>query len=205
MSARAVLARALAVAFAHLCLLAAWPLVEAAYAPAFRAGYELALGLIRPLSGQLEIRLEPGSGGPMGEDMLRMDTIVGLRPRALEGPPATFGASSYFHGWWPLCVLAALFLAGVARPWRQRLRPFLWALALLHLGLALRILPPLYYCCTRCQIEGQPMLALGPGSAHALYMLHHLAWNDVLPNYLGPLLVFALCVHGPRAGTGPVS
>jgi hypothetical protein len=202
-SVRAVLGRALAAALVHALLLAAWPLVAPAYAPAFRAGHELALGFIGPLSGELEIRLEPGSDGPMGEDMVRMDTIVGLRPRTLAGPPATFGASSFFHGWWALSVLCALFVAALPRPWRARRRPFLWALVLLHLGLALRILPSLYYCCTQCSIDGRPMLDLGAGGVHALYMLKHLTWNEVLPNYLGPLLVFALCAFGPRSRAVP--
>lgn len=199
MKAGEIWIRALAATLLHVVLLAAWPLVEPVYAPAFRASAGLVFGVIPPLPAALEISLEPGSGGPMAEDMVRMDTIVGLSPRALEGEPATFGASSFFHGYYPLCVLLALFAAATPRPWRARRRPFLWALVLLHAGLALRFLPALYYCYSKCNIDGRAPLGLGPGGTRALHMLKHFAWEEVLPNYLLPLFVFALCVFGPRS------
>lgn len=203
MSAREVWLRALGAALLHLVLLLLWPLVEPAYAPAFRGLAQLTLGVVAPLPGAVEVRLEPGSGGPLAEDIVRMDTIVALQPREFQGQAATFGGSSYFHGYFPLSVLLALFAASVPRPWRALRRPFLWALVLLHAGLVVRFVPALYYCYSKCTLDGRAPLGLGPDGTRALGMAKHFAWDDVLPNYLLPLVVYALCVFGPRSGAEP--
>lgn len=182
----------------HIALLVAWPLVARLYAPAYRGLSQYLVAVIDPLPGSIEIRFEPGSDGPLAVDLVRMDTVVSLRPRSVAGEPATFGASSFFHAYLPTAVLLALF-AGTFRIWRGRRAPILWALAGLHLVLVLRALPAIFLCYSKCTIDGRSPLGLGAFGERALYMLRYLSWVEMVPNYLVPVLLFVACLFGGRS------
>jgi len=199
MSARELWKQALLATLLHLVMLALWPLLRPGYAPAFRAMAQLAVNVVDPLPGPIETRFEPGSGGEFAVDMVRMDTLVRLRHEDMEGGDASFGASSFFHGYLPTTVLLALFGTTTVRHWRARRKPLVWALVLLHLLLAFRTLLAVYYAYSKSTIEGRPVLDLGPLSLRILYFVWHFAWEEMLANYLVPLVVFGLCMFGPRS------
>lgn len=194
--------RALLAALLHLGLLALWPLVGLAYAQAYRELAQLGLAMIDPLPGKIDVLFEPGSGGLLAKDLVLMDTEVQLLPRGVGAEPATFGASSFFHGYYPTTVLLAIF-AAAELSWRARRKPLLWALLLLHLGLLVRCLPAVYWCYAQCTIDGRPALALGTAGLRTLHLLRNATWVEVFPNYLVPLLLFALCVFGPHSSAKP--
>lgn len=199
---RALAWGALRFLLAHLALLAAWPLAGTAYAPLYRAGMQLATGVLDPLPGAIEVRFEPGSGGVLAEDLVAMDTVVSLRPRDLGGEPAALGASSFFHGYFPTTVLIALLAASFGT-WRGRRMAPVASLLLLHAWLLVRCLPALFYCYSQCTIDGRSPLGLGPFGLRVLFMLRHFTWTEALPNYLLPLGIVALCVFGPRSSARP--
>ena len=199
MSAHALWKHALLAALLHLVLLLVWPVVRFAYAPAFRALAELAVGVVDPLPGPIEVHFEPGSGGPLAVDVVRMDTIVRLHHRDLQGSDATFGASSFFHAYLPTTVVLALFGAATAHTWRARRRPLLWALLLLHLFVAFRCVLAVFYTHSKSTIDGKPVLALGPTGQRVLHLFWHFGWEEMLVEYLVPLLIFGLCMFGPRS------
>lgn len=190
-------------AVVHLVLLFGWPLVRPAYAPVFRAAGQFAVGVLDPLPGPIEARFEPASGGALAVDLVRMDTLVRLRHGELEGADAAFGASSFFHGYLPTTVLLALFAAMAARPWRWPGMPLVWALLGLHLFLALRCVLAVLYAYSKSTLDGRPLLDLGPTSLRVLRLIWHFGWEEMLANYLVPLVVFGLCVFGPRSRSGP--
>jgi hypothetical protein len=186
----------------HLGLLALWPVVRVAYAPAFRALAQLAVRVIGPLPAEMEVRFEAGSGGALAVDLVGMDTVVHLGNRQVEGNDATFGASSFFHAYLPTTVLLALFAAAAPRPVRARLKELLWALLLLHLFFVARCLLAVLYAQSKSTLDGRPLLDLGPASQRVLYLAWHFGWEEMLANYLVPLLVFGLCVFGPGSKAG---
>ena len=190
--------RVLLALLAHLALLALWPLARPAYAPLWRAGMQVATGVLDPLPGAIEVRFEPGGGGLLAQDIVRMDTVVSLRPREFQGEPALFGASSFFHGYAPTTVLLGL-LAATFRFWRGRRAPLVLSFVLLHLWLALRCVPSLLHCYAQCTVDGRSPLGLGPFGERVLFMLRYFNWIEALPNYLIPLGIVALCVFGPRS------
>lgn len=198
LDARALGKRVLLALGAALLLLAPWPLVRTVYAPAFRTLAQLAVNVADPLPGAIETRFEPGTGGVLAVDMARMDTVVRLRHRDLAGADASFGASSFFHGYLPTAVLLALFAAATPLPWRARRAPLVRALVLLHLFFALRCVLATYYACTKCNIDGRPLVDLGPAAARVLFLGWHFAWEEAFTNYLVPILLWAVCVFGPR-------
>src|SRR5262245_14421980 len=127
--------RALAAALVHFALLLSFPAVRWGYAPFFRTFGELAVRAIDPLPGPIDARFEPGSGGPLAEDLVAMDTVVQLQHREFTGA-GSFGASSFYHGYWPTSVLIALFLVATPRPLRRT--ALVLAFALLHAFIAAR-------------------------------------------------------------------
>lgn len=199
MSARVLWKRALLTTLLHLLLLVLWPVVAPAYAPTFRALAQLAVNVVDPLPGPIEVHFEAGAGGALAVDLVRMDTIVRLRHRELEGADATFGASSFFHAYLPTTVLLALFGAATARPWRARKQPLVWALLLLHSFFVLRCLLAVFYVHSKSTIDGRPVLDLGPTSLRVLHLAWHFGWQEMLTNYLVPLSIFGVCVFGPRS------
>ncbi len=202
MSARALWKYALVATLLHLVLLALWPVVRGGYAPAFRASAELAVNVVDPLPGPIAVHFEPGAGGTLAVDLVRMDTIVRLRHRDLQGTDATFGASSFFHAYLPTTVLLALFGAATAQPWRARKWPLVWALLLLHLFIVFRCVLAVFYTHSKSTIDGQPVLELGPTGRRILHLVWHFGWDEMLAEYLVPLLIFGLCMFGPRSSTG---
>lgn len=199
MSARSLWKHAFLAGLLHLALLALWPVVRFAYAPAFRVLMELAVNVVDPLPGPITVRFEPGSGGPLARDVVRMDTVVRLQHRELQGGDATFGASSFFHAYLPTTVLLALFGAAAGRSWRARRRPLTWAMLLLHVFVVARCVLALFYTLGKSTIEGQPVLDLGPTGQRVLHLLWHFGWEEMLVEYLVPLLIFGLCMFGPRS------
>lgn len=186
---------------AHLLLLALWPALRYAYAPAYRELAQLGMSMLDPLPGKIDVTFTPGAGGLLARDLVAMDTVVSLTPRAPGAIPATFGGSSFFHGWAPTSVLLALFVGGVPLPWKRKRSALLWALVLLHLGLLARILPSVFYCYSQCTIDGVPALGLGPAGQRLLFLARNATWVEVFPNYLGPLLLYGVCVFGPTSPT----
>src|SRR5262245_14841496 len=144
---------ALVALLVHLGLLGAWPLVRAAYAPFFRGLAQFAVGVLDPLPGPIEARFEPGSDPKLAVDLLRMDTIVHLRHREMEGADATFGASSFFHGYLPTTVLLALFAAAGPRTWRALRKPLLVALLGLQVFVALRCVLAVLYAYSKSSVD----------------------------------------------------
>jgi len=200
---RALVRGALWTVAVHVGLLALWPLVRLGYAPLARALAQLGCALVDPLPGHIDILFVPGAGGQLAKDVVLMDTVVKLLPHGADDSlAAVFGASTFFHGWYPITVLLALFAAATPLPWRARRRPFLWALLALHLALLARLMPSILYCYSVCTIDGRPALELGAPVQRALYLLRHVTWLEVTPNYLVPLLIFGVCVFGPRSVTG---
>jgi hypothetical protein len=200
MSARALWKHALLATLLHLVMVALWPLLRAGYAPAFRAMAQLAVNVIDPLPGPIEARFEPGSGGALAGDVVRMDTLVRLQHGDLQGSgSSSFGASSFFHAYVPTTVLLALFGATNARTWRTRRKSLAWALVLLHAFLAFRVVLAVYYAYSKSTIEGRPVLDLGPGSLRLLHLAWHFAWEEPLVNYLAPLVAFGLCMFETRS------
>lgn len=193
---------ALLAALVHLALLVLWPLVRVGYAPAFRVLGQLAVGVLDPLPGPIEARFEPGSGGALAVDLVRMDTVVRLHHRDMGGADATFGASSFFHGYLPTTVLLALFAATATRPWRWPAKALVRALLLLHLFLALRCVLAVLYAYSKSDVDGRPLLDLGPTALRVLRLVWHFGWEEMLANYLVPLLVFGLLVFGPGSSGG---
>jgi len=199
MSPRALWKYALLAGLLHLVLLFSWPLVRFAYAPAFRTLAELAVNVVDPLPGPIEVHFEPGSGGEVARDVVRMDTLVRLHHEELQGSDAFFGASSFFHAYLPTTVLLALFGAATAYTWRARKRPLLWALVLLHLFIVFRCVLAVFYTHSKSTIDGRPVVALGPTGQRVLHLLWHFGWEEMLVEYLLPLLIFGLCMFGPRS------
>lgn len=196
--ARIVWRRALLATLVHVGLLFAWPVLDVVVAPAFRWFGSFAVAFVDPLPGRIEARFAPGSGGVLDADLVRMDTVVALHHLELEGPDARFGASSYFHAWVPLSVLLALFLAATPLAWRARRWRLVVGLALLHGFIALRCVLAVYHCLAECNIDGKPLVALGPLSGRVLERGWHFAWGEAFANYLVPLVIWALCAFGPR-------
>lgn len=203
MDARALWKRVLLATLAHLVLLALWPLVRVVYAPLFRTLAQFTLTLVDPLPGPIDVHFEPGSGGPLAEDVVNMDTIGSIKHRELEGEAASFGASSFFNAYYPTSVLLALFAAATPLAWRARRAPLTWALLLLHVFLAARCALAAYYCYSKCTIDGRPALDLSPSGVRALHLLWHFVWDEMLTNYLVPLGIWSLCVFAPRSSGEP--
>jgi hypothetical protein len=201
MGSRAPWKLALGTMLLHVALLALWPVVRAGYAPVFRALAQLAVHVVDPLPGPIEARFEPGAGGHLGAELVRMDTVVRLSHRGLEGTDATFGASSFFHGYLPTTVLLALLAVAAQGPWRARRKAGAWSLVLLHLFVAGRCVLAVYYAHAMSTIDGRPVLELGPASRRALHLVWHFGWEEMLANYMVPLLLFGLCVFGPRSSS----
>jgi hypothetical protein len=197
--ARAVTKRALAALAAHLALLALWPLLRPGYAPAFRALARFAMTVVDPLPGAVVVSFRPGSGGQLAGDVVRMDTVAHFRHRDLAGEVDSFGVSSFYHGYLPTSVVLALFAAATPLAWRRRRAPFLWALVLLHVFLGARCIVAVYYAYSKCSIDGQPLLELGPAAARALFLARHFAFHEMWTNYLVPLVIWGLCAFGPRS------
>lgn len=199
MDARGLWKRALLVLGVHLALLAVWPLVRPVYAPLFRSLGQFAVGLVDPLPGPIDIVFEPGSGGLLGASLPGMDTVVYLRHGELEGPDASFGASSYFHAWEPTAALLAM-LAGATplASWKRRWR-LVGAFALLHLFFTLRCAVAAFYCYSKCDVDGTPLVALGPALQRALHLGWHFVFGEAFTNYLVPLTLWAACVFQPRS------
>lgn len=191
--------RTLLATLVHLLLLFAWPALHALYAPAFRWFAQFAVAFVDPLPVPIDARFTPGSGGVLDVDLVRMDTVVSLHHRELEGADASFGASSFFHAWFPTSVLLALFLAATPLAWRTRRWRLALGLALLHLFIALRCALAVYHCLAECNIDGTPLVELGPLSARVLELGWHFAWGEAFANYMVPLVIWALCAFGPRA------
>jgi hypothetical protein len=200
---RALWKRALLAALAYSALLLAWPAVQPLYAPAFRTLAERAVGFVDPLPGPIDARFEPESGGILAVGLERMDTAVYLRHRELGGADGSFGASSYFHAYVPTAVLLALFVAATPLAWRVRRRRLAWALALLHVFIVLRCAVAAFYCLSKCHVDGVPVVELGPAGKRLLHLTWHFTFGETLANYLVPILVWALCVFGPRPGGEP--
>lgn len=199
MEVRAFWKQALLATLLHIALLLAWPAVRPLYAPAFRALGEFAVGFFDPLPGPIETRFEPGSGGGLATDLVRMDTVVHLRHAGMEGGDATFGASSFFHGFVPTAVLLALLAVVAPRPWRAHGKGIAAALLLLHVFLAARCMLAAFYAYSRCSIDGRPVLDLGPRALRGLHLVWHFGWEEALTNYLVPLALFGVCLFGPRS------
>jgi hypothetical protein len=204
MSSRQLFGRALAALALHLGLLALFPLVRPLYAPVFRALAELSVAAIDPLPGPIEVAFEPGAGGVLAANVPGMDTVVSLRHRELAGPDATFGASSFFHAWIPSSVLLAVTLV-TPRSARTRRGRIALAWVLLHAFFALRCALATLYCASKCNVDGVPVVPLGPNAARALHLGWHFAFGEDFANYLVPLVLWALLVFGPRssASNGP--
>jgi len=200
MSARALWKQALLATLLHLVMVALWPLLRAGYAPVFRTMAQLAVNVFDPLPGPIEARFEPGSSGELAGDVMRMDTLVRLQHGDLQGDRgASFGASSFFHAYLPTTVLLALFGATSAGTWRARRKSLAWALVLLHAYLAFRVVLAVYYAYSKSTIDGRPVVDLGPTSLRLLHLVWHFAWEEMLTNYLVPLVVFGLCVFEARS------
>ena len=202
-SKRALLVLALQVLALHVALLAAWPLVRPVFAPAFRVSVQFALGLIDPLPGPIDAVFEPGSGGILAVNLPQMDTEVHLRHRTLGGADASFGASSYFHAWVPTTVLLALFVAAAPLPWSTRRWRLALALALLFAFVALRCAVAAYYCYSKCNVDGVPLVDLGPNAARALFLGWDFVFGEDFPNYVVPITLWALAVFGGRSRGEP--
>ncbi len=199
MDARGPWKRALLALAVHLALLAAWPLLSPGYAPLFRSLGQFAVGLVDPLPGPIDAVFEAGSGGLLGASLPNMDTVVYLRHRELAGPDASFGASSYFHAWVPTSVLLALFVAATPLAWRTRRWRLAGALALLHLFFALRCCVAVFYCYSKCNVDGTPLVALGPTTQRMLHLGWHFVFGEAFTNYLVPLTLWAAFAFGPRS------
>lgn len=197
--ARLLWKRALLATLAHLALLCAWPAVKIVYAPLFRAAAQLAVGFLDPLPGPIEARFEPGAGGLLAMNVPSMDTAVHLHHRELEGADASFGASSFFHGYVPTTVLLALFVAATPLAWRMRRWRLLLALALLHVFFALRCALAVFHCYAKCNVDGKPLVELGPFATRALELTWHFSFNEDFTNYLVPIVLWAACVFGARS------
>ncbi len=196
--ARVLWKRALLATLVHLALLFAWPAVKPVYAPLFRASAELAVGFLDPLPGPIDARFEPGSGGLLAMNVPSMDTAVYLRHRELEGADASFGASSFFHAYVSTTVLLALFAAATPLAWRARRWRLVWALALLHLFFALRCALAVFHCYAKCNVDGKPLVELGPFATRALELTWHFSFNEDFTNYLAPIVLWAVFVFGAR-------
>jgi hypothetical protein len=192
--------RALLAAAVHLVLLAIFPLLRPAYAPFFRAFGELGVRTLDPLPGPIEAHFAPGSGGPLARDHVAMDTIVTLEHPELTGR-GSFGASSLFHGWWPTSVLCALLW--IATPCPRRLGGTLLALAGLHLFIVLRCALAAFYCHAKSSVDGQPLVPLSPAAERALFLAWHFGWDEMLANYLVPLVLWSLFALGVRSPARP--
>jgi hypothetical protein len=164
----------------------------------FRTLGQFALGVLDLLPEGVEARFEPGTGGVLAVDMVRMDTVVRLRHPSLAGADATFGASSFFLAYLPTSLCLALF-AVTPRAWRSSRWPFVAALVLLHFFFVLRLVVAAYYTCSKCNVDGRPLVALGAGGMRALFLGWHLVWEEAFTNYLLPILVWATCVFGTRS------
>jgi hypothetical protein len=199
MDPRALWKRALWAVLVHAALVLAWPLARPLYAPAYRALENLGVSLVDPLPGPIEVRFEPGTDPLLEIDLIGMDTIVTLRHREMNGA-GRFGASSFFHAYFPTSVLVALFLVATPLAWRARLVPFLIAFVLLHLFLLARGYVAILYCHAQSTLEGRPLMPLSPAGLRALQLAWHFAWNEMFTNYLVPLALWGVCVFKPRAG-----
>lgn len=191
--------RALLAALAYLGLLLAWLAVRPLYAPAFRALAEWAVGFIDPLPGPIDAHFEPASGGVLAVGLEQMDTAVYLRHRELSGADASFGASSFFHGYVPTSVLLALFAAATPLAWRVRRRRLAWGLVLVHVFIVLRLSVAVFHCLTKSVVDGRPLVVLGATGTRLLHLAWHFTFGETLANYLVPILIWSLCVFGPRS------
>lgn len=186
--------RALLGLLAYLVLLLCWPLVRAVYGPAFRSSAEFAVGVIDPLPGNVRAHFEPGARGALTLDMPHVDTTVRLQHQELGGGDATFGASTFFHGYHPSVFLLALFLLATPLPWRVRRGRLLLALLLLHTFFALRCALAVYYAYCKGSIDGRAVVELSEMGALLLRWLWHFVWVEPLTTYLVPLAIWALLV-----------
>jgi hypothetical protein len=191
--------RTLLFVLAYVLLLAAWPLVRPLYVPAFRAGAELAVGIIDPFGGEVRVLFDPAlPDDPVAKDMPGMDTRVRLQHLRYSGGEALAGASSFFHGYHPTIVLVALFLA-TPMSWRSRRWRFLWAVLLLTAFIALRCVVGAYSAFAASTIGGEPAVALTPFQQRALYWARHVLWEEPVATYVVPLLCWGLCAFAGRS------
>src|SRR5262245_2353611 len=195
--------RTLLFVLVYVLALAAWPLVRPLYVPVFRAGAELAVGIVDPFGGEVRVLFDAAlPDDPLAKDMPAMDTRVRLQHLRYSGGEALAGASSFFHGYHPTIVLVALFLA-TPMGWRSRRWRFLWAALLLHGFIALRCVVGAYAAFAASTIGGQPAVALSPFEQRALYWIRHAFWEEPVATYLVPLLCWGLCAFvGRSAATG---
>ena len=70
---------------------------------------------------------------------------------------------------------------------------------LLHVFVVARCVLALFYTLGKSTIEGHPVLDLGPTGQRVLHLLWHFGWEEMLVEYLVPLLIFGLCMFGPRS------
>lgn len=179
--------------------LAAWPVVRLVYVPLFRAGAELALGIIDPFGGEVHVHFDPAlPHDPLAKDMPAMDTRVRLQHLRYTGGDALAGASSFFHGYHPTIVLVALFLA-TPMDWRSRRWRFLWAALLLTGFIALRCVVGAYSAFAASTIGGQPAVELSPLQQRALYWIRHVFWEEPVATYVVPLMAWGLCAFAGRS------
>lgn len=190
MDSRTTWKRVLSCVLAYVGLLFCWPLARLGYAPAFRAGAQLVVRVVHPLPFEMLYSFEPGASGAIATDLPHVDTTVRMHLQGSSGSDATFGASSFFHGYHPSAVLLALFLAATPLAWCTRRRRLLWALLTLHAFFALRCSLAVYYAYARSTIDGRPAVGLSPLSMRALYWIWHFAWEEPLATYLVPLVIW---------------
>ncbi len=198
MTAHALWRPALRATLLYLALFLAWPALRPLYAPAFRALTAGAVNFVDPLPGPIDVRMQPAAGGVLAVGLERMDTEVTLRHREFAGGDARFGASSFFHGYVPSALVLALFVAATPLAWRVRRTRLAWALVLVHAFIVLRCALAAFHCLSKSDIDGRPLVELGPTGTRLLHLGWHFTFGETLANYLVPILIWGLCAFGPR-------
>jgi len=188
-------------------LMAAFPLLGAAYTPLFRGGLEVMGKLI------LDDRLDGVEAIAVARHHAPDTRITVIHSRFVDPQTGNLmtaryhaDVGSYHHGYMPFMVFSSLLLV-TRLPWRRKLRPFLWGALFVHLFVGLRVAMALYFAHATARVNGRSLQDLmNPTVVFVIEAGRNLICDDHLTAFVIPIVIWAaLCLLRPAAAPEPAA